>query len=642
MIAGALPTDPLANPNAPNGPQGSGPVDIYNNLIQANLANDDGGGLRFLMAGNFPMNVYNNMIVNNVSTHEGGGISLNDAPNVRVYNNTIMKNLTTATAITSNGQPAPAGLSTSQNSDQLQATLPGGAPMVSDPLLFNNIFWDNRAGTWDGLAVTGLGDGDADHWDLGVANLPYALAPTNSVIQQLPGGGVRNYTDDASNSHSDPAVVTPYDLSVAFNVWRNNPNFVGAILVAVDLPPELLGDYHLLDNTSPAFDLGVPIKNRVNAPVFDIDGDGRPGGSAFDSGADELVGGQALPIVTGVNATPNPTAGATSVTLAATGNSVTDITAAEWFTETDSVVLVTAMPMTVRGPGPLWSLSAAIDISGWSTGSYTLTVRAQNGTGWSENATTNLVVTGPPAPLLYFSTVSNFEIPGLAGPFDDADIYSWNGLNYARVFDASAVGLPNGADLDALLVVDADTFYMSFTGGFNLTGVGNIDDSDIVKYVAGVWSIYFDGSDVGLTTNAEDVDAFEILSDGSVIVSTTGNGNVSGVGGFNDEDLLRCSGSFGLTTTCNWTVYFDGSDVALSAGSENVNGVSVSAGNIYLSTTGNFSAAVPNQQLSGLGMDVFACNGATTGPASNCNGFSMYFNGIGNGILDTLDAIDLP
>jgi hypothetical protein len=88
MIAGELPADPtLLSP-------GSGPVDIYNNLIQANLADDDGGGIRFLMAGNFPMNVYNNMIVNNVSTHEGGGVALDDAPNVRFYNNTVMKNIT--------------------------------------------------------------------------------------------------------------------------------------------------------------------------------------------------------------------------------------------------------------------------------------------------------------------------------------------------------------------------------------------------------------------------------------------------------------------------------------------------------------------------------------------------------------------
>ena len=100
MIAGELPRDPNANYGTQDGPQGSGAVDVYNNLLQANLSNDDGGGLRLLMVGNFPINVYNNTIVNNVSTHEGGGVAIDDAPNVRIYNNTVMKNLTTATAIT--------------------------------------------------------------------------------------------------------------------------------------------------------------------------------------------------------------------------------------------------------------------------------------------------------------------------------------------------------------------------------------------------------------------------------------------------------------------------------------------------------------------------------------------------------------
>ena len=172
MIAGALAVDPTANYGTTNGAKGSGPVDIYNNVIQANLGDDDGGGIRFLMAGNFPMNVYNNMIVNNVSTHEGGGVALDDAPNVRFLNNTVMKNITTATAVTSNGQPAPAGLSTGQNSAQLQATLPAGSPAFSNPLLFNDIFWDNRAGARGTNTVTGIGAaGDAspiNRWDMGV------------------------------------------------------------------------------------------------------------------------------------------------------------------------------------------------------------------------------------------------------------------------------------------------------------------------------------------------------------------------------------------------------------------------------------------------------------------------------------------
>ncbi len=151
MIAGALPATRTRCPRAP------GRWTSTHNLIQGNLANDDGGGIRFLMSGNYPMNVTNNTIVNNVSTHEGAGVAINDAPNVRLVNNTIMKNTTTATAVTSDGSPAPAGVSTSLNSDQLQPTLRDRSKAYSDPVLFNNVLWDNRAGTRAGTTVTGIG-----------------------------------------------------------------------------------------------------------------------------------------------------------------------------------------------------------------------------------------------------------------------------------------------------------------------------------------------------------------------------------------------------------------------------------------------------------------------------------------------------
>ncbi len=280
IIAGALPSDP--NALSP----GSGAVSIHDNVIQSNLSDDDGGGIRFLMAGNFPLDVYDNMITNNVSTHEGGGVAIDDAPNVRFFNNTVMKNVTTATAVTSNGLPAPAGLSTGQNSTALQSTLPGGSPTFSNPLLFNNVFWDNRAGARGATSVTGIGaPGDAtpiNNWDMGLFDGGGTLAPTNSVLQTTTGT-----TPSATNTVGiDPNVKSPYDTVIVFDGWRTNPAFIGAILVSLDLPPDLLGDYHLQPG-SIAIDKGAANKNGVTAPVADIDGDTRPAGGGVDAGADE-------------------------------------------------------------------------------------------------------------------------------------------------------------------------------------------------------------------------------------------------------------------------------------------------------------------------------------------------------------------
>jgi uncharacterized repeat protein (TIGR01451 family) len=378
MIAGALPA------NTATLSPGSGPVSIYNNLIQANMSNDDGGGIRFLMAGNFTMTVYNNMIVNNISTHEGGGIGINDAPNVRIYNNTIMKNLTTATAVTSNGAAAPTGLSTSMNSALLQATLPSGSPLFSNPLLFNNIFWDNRAGTRNLSNVTGLSVADADHWDLGVADGPYSLAPTNSIVQQ--NAGTHLYTSSPTNSAADPSVLSPYDVGVTFNTWRNNPAFFGAIMISADLPPNLLGDYHIT-NASPAYNFGAANKSGVNAPSTDIDGQGRPAFGGYDAGADEVPAANA-------NLGITKTDGVNSITV---GQAVTyTITVAN--AGPDGVVgasVADTMPAALTGV--TWTCSPVVSCGAASgSGNIATTVSLANGASaiFTVNATLAAAATG--------------------------------------------------------------------------------------------------------------------------------------------------------------------------------------------------------------------------------------------------------
>ena len=339
MIAGELPANATANYNAPGGPLGSGAVDIYNNLIQANLSDDDGGGIRFLMAGNFPMNVYNNMIVNNVSTHEGGGVALDDAPNVRFINNTVMQNVTTATAITSNGQPQPAGLSTGDNSAQLQATLPLGSSLFSNPLLFNNIFWDNRAGTKGINTVLGIGSvGDAtpiNNWDMGVVGSPSALlAPTNSVLH-VGTGTVASPTNVVG---ANPAVIETHNIPMTFTSWRTNVNFIGAIMVTADLDPALMGNFHLSGVGSPAWNLGAASKAvpsyqqlpaTLAAPAFDIDRDGRPALGGFDSGADEVRGLEADLSITKTDGVTNVNQGAAlSYTIVVSNAGPDNVTAA--------------------------------------------------------------------------------------------------------------------------------------------------------------------------------------------------------------------------------------------------------------------------------------------------------------------------
>ena len=300
MIAGQLP----ANPDDLS--PGSGSVDIYANEIKANLANDDGGGVRFLMAGGSggtdQMNVVNNVIADNVSTHEGGGISLNDAPNVRVVNNTIMKNLTTATAATSNGQPAPAGLSTSGNSDLLQATLPAGAPTFSDPVLFNNIFWDNRAGARTGTTVTGIGlAGDAGSGrQLGPRDVRHpgpalpdelggpaergrARLPRRRVEQRCGSPGRLGRT--TSRSASRPGDRT---LPSSTPRWsRSTPRRTSWATTTSPAAPRRLRATWVRRPRVPS-----------TPPATDLDDQVRPALGGFDAGADEF--GASLPVPNGL------------------------------------------------------------------------------------------------------------------------------------------------------------------------------------------------------------------------------------------------------------------------------------------------------------------------------------------------------
>jgi FtsP/CotA-like multicopper oxidase with cupredoxin domain len=112
--------------------------------------------------------------------------------------------------------------------------------------------------------------------------------------------------------------------------------------------------------------------------------------------------------------------------------------------------------------------------------------------------------------VIYFSTEGDAGISGLAGPFDDADIYMVD-AGCSRVFDASVEGLPGNANIDGLTAVDGDTFYMSFDqDDISVDGL-IVQDVDVVLFDAGAWSLHFDGTAQGLGgSNNQNLDAIDV------------------------------------------------------------------------------------------------------------------------------------
>ena len=93
----------------------------------------------------------------------------------------------------------PASLSTFPNCVPVQ-------PVFTPPTVFDNVFWDNRAGTYDSGFVRGIGlPGDSaavNHWDLGAYGVApgHALSPVKNDIQDIVGDGAHtNYTSAATS-----------------------------------------------------------------------------------------------------------------------------------------------------------------------------------------------------------------------------------------------------------------------------------------------------------------------------------------------------------------------------------------------------------------------------------------------------------
>ncbi len=295
---------------------GAGSVDIVGNRIQGNNSGaGDGAGIRLAFVNGedvvgspliddwYVVNIYNNLIHNNVTGSSGGGISLQDAVRVRIINNTIANNDSTATVgalistdpvtfVTSSLPQPGVGIVSRAHSTTLADFLPGGAPDYSMPTrLANNIIHNNRAFSYN--LATGLNFEQYD--DLAVVGTAVAaqLDPRYSLLTDASGYHASNLSGDPmfvmgyENGKSTNNVIPEDSTPLTAAATDEGGNFIE---VRYD-PVTPVGDYHLLSG-SPAINRGYPF-TFVSELLTDIDGELRVHNlpdESFDIGADEVPG----------------------------------------------------------------------------------------------------------------------------------------------------------------------------------------------------------------------------------------------------------------------------------------------------------------------------------------------------------------
>jgi len=299
MVQGTPDTDPvcpgIADADCPPGlSDGTGPGLVINaNLVQGNSSDSgSGGGIRLQQVNGtevstFPhdstrwhdVTITNNIIINNMAGWDGAGISLQDALNVNIVNNTIAHNDTLASSgvlVTSIGAPsasAPAGncvqngptgpttascpqsagLTSMQNSALLTTTFTGltltcppGHPNCqgfSNPLLFGDIFWQNRSFY---IGIGNLGNGALNQQKL--ISLFDAFSGNPAPLQTYTGQcttsgvsywdiGVRGDKTTAPNSGSG------FSLNPVYSVLTSTAGYTGTGTNNSASDPAVLNQY---------------------------------------------------------------------------------------------------------------------------------------------------------------------------------------------------------------------------------------------------------------------------------------------------------------------------------------------------------------------------------------------------------------
>lgn len=204
-------------------------------------------------------------------------------------------------------------------------------------------------------------------------------------------------------------------------------------------------------------------------------------------------------------------------------------------------------------------------------------------------------------------------------------------------------------DVGLVTIEFVGLYYLSTAESGTLTNSDgstlSFSDADILQLqVDGAggytYRMYFDGSDVGLGAAGEDIDAFALLPNGGIVISTVGNFSISQPGetivGDGADLLFFYPDSLGATTAGSWFFYFDGSDVGLNAGPGNIDAVAqLNDGRILISTSGNLTV----DGIAVSDADLLAFHPVYLGSVTS-GSWEHYFDGSDVGLSGSSEDID--
>ena len=145
--------------------------------------------------------------------------------------------------------------------------------------------------------------------------------------------------------------------------------------------------------------------------------------------------------------------------------------------------------------------------------------------------------------LLSFSVPTLLEIDGVNVEVDDSDILKFEATSWGQTttgswsmyLDGSEYGLINDSeDVDGIQLLKDRSILISTIGSTRVANDVLTRDEDLLRLsrprdAPAQWSVFFDGHDVDLgTTDAEDIKAVSLKSDGQIDISLAGAGQVRG------------------------------------------------------------------------------------------------------------------